>query len=371
MKKLTLALLTLYWILSAGAQNTPTGQQANQLPVVHDLTYRLDSRTYHRIQQGITWEDISPLDLPALRNSEKTEQVRMFLDDQGFPVTEVRTLSHQNTYPAWYQVPAVTRIHASGVTMQMAAAGPSDDDPFIPHEEDDLTDIEEDRARVQARGYLPGLTYPHPSGDEWTALASMAQQVDWSADGSQVTLTFDARSESWDNTNLVVRSVTPLSVGDGFLRVSRYYQPLQEGGLPFLMAVVIERDLLLEGGICGREITVERYGDYRYPSGDDRGPQGGLRESAWDVQPEQQFRLFPNPLRDDLINLELDPAFVGVPVTVEVRNIQGQSLFAAQLSFGSTRETLRLSGSQYTAGLYFLHITNSQNRISQPFFISK
>ena len=51
MKKLTLALLTLYWILSAGAQNTPTGQPANQLPIVHDLTYRVDSRTYHRIQE--------------------------------------------------------------------------------------------------------------------------------------------------------------------------------------------------------------------------------------------------------------------------------------------------------------------------------
>jgi len=371
MKKLTLALLTLYWILSAGAQNTSTGQTATNLPVVHDLTYRVDSRTYHRIQQGITWEDISPLDLPALRNSEKNEQVRMFLDDQGFPVTEIRTLSHQNTYPAWYQVPAVFRIHASGVTMQMQPGSSSANDPFVPHEEEELSTIEEERARIQDMGYLAGMTYPYPSGAEWTSWASMAQQVDWSADGSQVTLTFDARSESWDNANLILRSVTPLSAGDGFLRVAKYYQPLEEGGLPFLMAVVIERDLMLEGGICGREITVERYSDYRYPNGDDRGPQGGLRQSATDAQPELQFRLYPNPLRDDLINLELDPEFVGVPVTVEVRNIQGQSLFAAQLSFSSTRETIRLSGSQYTAGLYFLHITNARNRISQPFFISK
>jgi hypothetical protein len=371
MKKLTLAFLTLYWILSAGAQNTSTGQSASNLPVVHDLTYRVDSRTYHRIQQGITWEDISPIDLPALRNSEKTEQVRMFLDDQGYPVTEVRNVSHQNTYPAWYQVPALTRIHASGVTMQMTAGSPSADDAFIPHEEDDLSDIEEDRTRTQTQGYLPGVTYPYPSGEDWASWASLAQQVDWSADGSQVTLTFDARSESWDNANLVLRSVAPQAAGDGFIRVAKYYQPMEEGGLPFLKAVVIERDLMLEGGICGREITVEHYSDYRYPNGDDRGPQGGLRQSALEAQPELQFRLYPNPLRDDLINLELDPAFVGVPVTVEVRNIQGQALFAAQLSFASTRETIRLSGSQYTAGLYFLHINNDQNRISQPFFISK
>jgi hypothetical protein len=367
-RTLVLLIWALGWCAAYAQTPSPTAGFGD-VPVVKDLSYTLHTRTYYKVMEGITWEDIEPMDLLSIYPRESVERLRYTVDGNGDPLTQRTLLSQKDMYPAWATYYELTRYGEEGITSQVNAQSVSDSDLFLPTDEEEQEMMASLRADIQAHGYMGGYVYQAPTEEDLTWLSSISDQVQWSDDGQVLSSVFDSRSETWDNANLRKISESPMDEG-GRIRVTHYYRADDEGTLPLLRAVVVERFMDLSNGICVTEVNIESYTDYTFDPHHPDEENAGLRMSA-DAYSAPAFDIFPNPLRGDLITLRMQPHLIGQPVIMHVVDAQGSSLHAVHRTITAEQETLRLSGSQYTAGLYYLVIEANGTRTSQPFFITQ
>lgn len=362
-------LLILMMVLLASAANaqspvlTPSGW-----PMVQDLSVTVSSKTYHKIQQGVTWEDLNPIDLVGLKNREQVERVHEYLDADQNPVTTFELVSHTNAHPKWYNAPALTIQGPDGIHLQMDITGPGPDDRFILYESLDSAAYQDDRVDAIENGVLRGYVFAFPTVDQIADAATMVDQVTWSNNDQTVTFSYDSRTDTWDQESKTKVSVSPQQNGDGFLRVIHYYAWDEAAQLDLLRAVVIEQDMMLGGGICGKEITIEEYADYSIDPGRDQ--DGATPRSSFTALP-LDFTVYPNPLRADLLTITVPPSLVGQEVLARVVNTMGQPLFSAYLSFPAEKQTIRLNTEQFADGLYFLQLESGEINTSKSFFITK
>ena len=361
--------LILMMVLLASAANsqspvlTPSGW-----PMVTDLSVTVSSKTYHKIQQGTTWEDLNPIDLVALKNREQVERIHEYLDADLNPVTTYELISHVNAHPKWYNAPALTIQGPDGIHLQMDVSGPGPDDRFILYESLDSAAYQDDKLEAIEDGVLRGYVFAFPSPDQIADATTMVDQVTWSNNDQTVTFTYDSRSDIWDQQSKTKESVSPQQNGNGFIRVIHYYAWDETAQLDLLRAVVIEQDMMLDGGICAKEITIEEYADYSIDL--ERNQDGATPRSSFTALPVD-FTVYPNPLRSDLLNITVPQSMVGQEVLARVVNTMGQPLFSAYLSFPAEKQTIRLNTEQYPDGLYFLQLESSEVTASQSFFITK
>lgn len=339
----------------------------SDLPVVHDLSYKLHSRTFHVLQQGLQAADIHPIDLVAFRNSEKKESFHLSLDAQGDPVTTRELLSHENAYPSWYQAPAVMVFGPQGIVSRMSKDADPDLDKVSPYEADEQEAYDAEKEQVKAVGYLPGLLYASPTQKDIEDLEANGMTATWSDDGKSLTLVMDARTISWDNANQVMTIRTPQEAGDGWIEVNRYYRTDEASGLPVLHVVVIEEDMFLMDGHCAKRVTVEEIQDLEYGKGEH---ESGLRSTV-EPEPTGEVSLFPNPSDGTRLQLELSAEWVGKPVVIRIFDSTGSQLHAAEMQFDDAHATLHLAGSRYASGLYFIRLESGTQFHAQPFFITR
>lgn len=372
MKFLNLTLLTPFLLIHGiQSQTTTTGTPANEMPVVHDLSYQVATRTYYKLQKGVSVGDLNPLDYLALQRSTLHEKVVYSVDPMGNLITEIHHISHENAYPEWYKVPSTVRYDHTGTSMQFASDGPDASIVFMPFdslENPSLIDNED----YTEKGVLSGYVFPSDKQEIQNAFSGLNVDITWSPDKNSVTIQFDTRSQTFDFLNKHIISISPQSEGDGNITVTSYFKPDNITGLDLLAAIVVERDMILDRGYCGSQITIQEFSDYQVGPSQPRGAdQRSADPSATADRQESRFTVFPNPVRERSLQLQLDPVFVGVPVVVEIANLSGQRLFAAELVFSSTTETLSLTGSQYNPGLYVLQIANGQSRFAQTIYITQ
>lgn len=367
MKKLILTILILTSFKYITGQSTLPNTGDPALPVVYDLSYDVSTKTYYKVQEGISWEDINPLELVGLYPRESFQQVQLKMDQASNPVRIEKLYSQKDMMPKWYEHREFTMYGVDGITSKIYANQTSPNDSYHPYDSSEQQMMIEFRQNIIEEGYLHGLIYQPPTGDQWESFSSLADQVTVSDDGMVTSLFIDSRTETWDNSNLRKISEGPMEEG-GRIRVTHYYLEDDEYGLNLLQAVIVERFMTLLNGICVTEVNIEYYSNYEMePINQDI--DAGLRSSSIETKP--QFTLYPNPMRGDILSLELTPNLINVPLVVRVTDISGRSLHAVQLSFNSGKETIHLSGDQYTDGLYFMVIESANSTSTQPFFITK
>lgn len=355
----TLSLLLLI-PLSVMAQTVP--QQS--VPVIHDVAVTVSSKTYHKIQQGITWEDLNPIDLVGLKNREQVERVHEYLDGDFNPVRTYETISHTNAHPKWYDVPALVSYGSDGIHFQMDPSGPGLNDRFIKYDSEDSISYLEAKQLATENGFLAGYTFSFPNSDQITSASMMYDEISWSEDGQSVTFIADSRSDTWDQQKKMKVSITPQSSGNGFLRTTQYYTFDETYQMDLLRAVVLDRDIILDGGICGKEITIEEYSNYTIDA-------HGANPRSDAVSPLVNFTVYPNPLRNDLMTIKVPPSFIGQEILARVVNVTGNPLYEVYLSFSSEKQTIRLNVDQYPEGLYFLQLNMADSTHAKSFYITK
>lgn len=369
MKKLILTILILTSFKYITGQSTLPNTGDPTLPVVHDLSYDVSTKTYYKVQEGITWEDINPLDLVGLYPRESVENHHFTIDGDGDPITVKSLLSQKDMYPPWTTYYELTRYGSDGITNQVYANKVSDNDLYFSMDSEEASLLETMRWDIQQNGYLNGYVYKMPSSDDIDFMNTISDQIEWSDDGNLMSCIFDTRIEEWDNKNLRKKSESPLDDG-GRIRITHYYKMDVDLNLPLLNALVVERFMNLTNGICVTEVNIESYTNYQFEIKKDSENGAGLRSTS-NLYMEPMFNLYPNPLRGDLINLQMQPDMIGQQVIMQIIDANGVSLHSVQRTILDTQETIRLSGSQYAAGLYFLILDYNGSRTSQPFFISK
>lgn len=371
MKFFILTLLTPFLVIHGiQSQTTTTGTPSNGISTVHDLSYQVATRTYYKLQKGVSLGDLNPLDYLGLQRSTLHEKVVYSVDASGHLITEIHHISHENAFPEWYKVPSSVRYDHTGTTMQFASDGP-DGAVFTPYDSLENTSLSDNEDYIE-KGVLSGYVFPSDKKEIQNAFAGLNAEINWSIDKNSVTIQFDTRSQIFDFLNKRIISVSPQSEGDGNITVTSYFKTDNMTGLDLLAAVVVERDMILDRGYCGAQITIQEFSDYQVGPSQPRGAdQRSADPSATVDRQEGRFTVFPNPVRERSLQLQLDPVFVGVPVVVEIASLNGQRLFAAELVFSSTTETLNLTGSQYNPGLYILQITNGQSRFAQTIYITQ
>ncbi|MCF8239605.1 MAG: T9SS type A sorting domain-containing protein [Saprospiraceae bacterium] len=356
----TLALVGLFALAALAQTNLPPGT-----PLVTDLEVTVSSKSYYKIQQGITWEDLNPIDLVGLKNREQVERIHEFLDEDLNLIMTYEAISHVNAHPKWYNVPALTIHGPNGVHLQMDPDNPGPNDRFVSYEPTDSVAYLDDNQEAIENGFLAGYTFTFPSQDQVTDAENMYDDVIWSNDGQTLTFSYDSRSDIWDQEKKTKVSVSPQQSGNGFIRITHYYTFNETQQCDLLRAVVIEQDMMLDGGICGKEVTIEEYSDYSF-KGAGANPRSSANSTAL-----TDFTVFPNPMRTDMLNITIPPALIGQEVLARVVNITGQPLYEVRLSFPSEKQRIRLNTDQYTEGLYFLQLVVAGSTYAKSFYITK
>lgn len=367
MKATCLILMMVLLTSVANAQTpvlTPSGW-----PMVKDLSVTVSSKTYQKIQQGTTWEDLNPIDLVALKNREQIERIHEYIDADHNPVTRYELVSHTNAHPKWYKAPSLIIQGPDGMQMQMDISGPGPDDRFILYDSEDSLAYQGNKLDAMENGVLGGYVFAFPSANQVADAATIVDSVSWSNNDQTVTFNFDSRNETWDAAAKTKESYGPQQTGDGYIRVIHYYTWDEAAQLDLLRAVVIEQDMILDGGICGKEITIEEYADYILDQ--EHQDEGATPRSSSMNNQLVDFTVYPNPLRSDLLNITIPSSMVGQEVVARVVNTFGQPLYSAYLSFPAERQAIRLNTEQYPDGLYFLQLEAGEVTSTKSFFITK
>lgn len=338
------------------------------VPIVHNLSYTVESRSYYKLQQGKTILDVDPIDAFPLKSQSKVEVITNYLDINQNPITTYRLISHENVHPKWYVPAELIVFDADGIRFQNNATMPSPDDDFIEYEAEDLELYQVDKIKIINDGFLNDLSFKMPTSDQINTVAGLGVQTTLSPDGNEVSFVIDSRSETWNLQNKTKVSITPQQSEDGFLRVTHYYSFNAELGIDVLSTVVMEQDIILAGGICAKKVTIDQFKNYNInPSQDNH--ESGLRSESIMIS-EPSFTISPNPTRADLMQISVQPEWVGQVVIAKVINPLGQPVFQAQLSFSSEKQYLKLNPEHLPPGLYYLALHSNGLVQSQPFYIT-
>ncbi len=354
-----MVLIGLFALASLAQSTLPPS-----IPQVTDLEVTVFTKSYYKIQQGTTWEDINPIDLVGLKKREKVEKIHSYLDLNDNLITTYELISHINAYPKWYKVPSL-RIHDNdGIHLQLDKQKSSPSDRFVQYDHEDSTNYLSNKEVALEYGFLHGYTFSMPNNDQINSSTPVFGNISWSDDQQTLTYSFDNQSEIWDKNNKTIVSVSPLQSGDGFIRITKYYTSEESAALDLLKAIVIEEDLVLLGGICAKKITIEEYSDYVY-----EGMGANPRNDHSDYS-NNDFTVYPNPLKGDILNISVPNKFIGKNVSITFTNALGQPITVQQFYFQSQNQSIQLNTSKFTKGLYFIKLETDDLSQTESFIIT-
>ena len=84
----------------------------------------------------------------------------------------------------------------------------------------------------------------------------------------------------------------------------------------------------------------------------------GQDSIAIDKQPDYELKIYPNPIKNGILHLEINSAKIA---EIRLINIAGKEVIHRKLESGTVRSRLNLS--DVTNGIYFIRVKTTENKV--------